>query len=408
MNSRYCIFCQSILNATTKPEHIIPNSIGGRVTSRTIVCSDCNHEMGKQIDEPFADDFKVIRNQLNIKTGSGQPPPTLRKVATNQGMVDILPGGVPQTSSPLIEPAQNGKGFAIKSHPDRWFELLLHQLYRHGYRPGDDIQRWNLAANSERFFVDGDDGFVISFGSLEHLRAIAKMAFESFAIRWCVEAHDPRLDQVRTFVRHGGQSSCVMWDYENRPSLPFQSVELGPAYHSVFVWSMGPGEPLAAAVTLFGGYCWTVELAKEWWENPFAYAHAVNPLTESIVGNHRVVETIPGPRLDPNWANKRQPAVEAVRNHSANLFTLWYEMQKDKHLRSMIHRVVNQVMEREGWTDGEPWRDEMGFMLADPFATEYVRFKTRSPHMEPLNTDHLCQRIEAEYPVFFANKNLKS
>lgn len=60
------------------------------------MCSDCNHEMGKQIDEPFADDFKVIRNQLNIKTGSGQPPPTLRKVATNQGMVDILPGGVPR------------------------------------------------------------------------------------------------------------------------------------------------------------------------------------------------------------------------------------------------------------------------------------------------------------------------
>lgn len=38
-----CIYCRHELVGTVRPAHIVPEGMGGRLTSRTTVCNDCNN-----------------------------------------------------------------------------------------------------------------------------------------------------------------------------------------------------------------------------------------------------------------------------------------------------------------------------------------------------------------------------
>src|SRR3954454_10963210 len=47
----HCIFCDNELTPNTKAEHILLNALGGRKTTRRVICSDCNERFGQTIDK---------------------------------------------------------------------------------------------------------------------------------------------------------------------------------------------------------------------------------------------------------------------------------------------------------------------------------------------------------------------
>src|ERR1700722_2354620 len=46
-----CIFCRQPLD--NSKEHIVPNSMNGRLTSKDIICSKCNNFFGRKLDPVF-------------------------------------------------------------------------------------------------------------------------------------------------------------------------------------------------------------------------------------------------------------------------------------------------------------------------------------------------------------------
>ena len=50
-----CIFCRSLLSPETKPEHVLLDALGGRLTTRGVVCSTCNNTFGSTIDKALTD-----------------------------------------------------------------------------------------------------------------------------------------------------------------------------------------------------------------------------------------------------------------------------------------------------------------------------------------------------------------
>lgn len=54
-----CWYCGlPTLRTDDPPEHIIPDSMGGRLKTDK-VCRDCNHRAGREIDGPFMRDWLV-------------------------------------------------------------------------------------------------------------------------------------------------------------------------------------------------------------------------------------------------------------------------------------------------------------------------------------------------------------
>lgn len=68
-----CYICKCELTKENfSKEHIIPNAIGGRLTSSNILCKICNNNFGKDIDNILTKQFKVLSNLLDIKRERGK------------------------------------------------------------------------------------------------------------------------------------------------------------------------------------------------------------------------------------------------------------------------------------------------------------------------------------------------
>jgi hypothetical protein len=88
-----CIFCDSELGPFTKPEHILLNALGGRKTSRGLVCDHHNGDFGSSIDKALTDQLSIVRNMLRLESGSGKPPPMLRRVPAGQEVFNVRQDG---------------------------------------------------------------------------------------------------------------------------------------------------------------------------------------------------------------------------------------------------------------------------------------------------------------------------
>jgi hypothetical protein len=88
-----CLFCENDLDFSTKPEHVLLNALGGRMTTTRAICSDCNNLFGRGIDKALTAQVDVIRNLLQMQSGTRKPPPTLKGVASENEKLRIAGDG---------------------------------------------------------------------------------------------------------------------------------------------------------------------------------------------------------------------------------------------------------------------------------------------------------------------------
>ncbi len=90
-----CYCCNKILNKRNQSfEHIIPNSIGGRLKSARLICRDCNNAYGMTIDAALAKDFENLVTFFNIerdRTKEKLPDIDLGSIEKNFHEDDLLP-----------------------------------------------------------------------------------------------------------------------------------------------------------------------------------------------------------------------------------------------------------------------------------------------------------------------------
>jgi hypothetical protein len=84
-----CIFCENELTQDTTPEHVLLNAIGGRMTTRKAICSEHNNTFGGTIDKVLAAQVEVIRNHLQLQSGTEKPPPPLKNLVSGSEKISI-------------------------------------------------------------------------------------------------------------------------------------------------------------------------------------------------------------------------------------------------------------------------------------------------------------------------------
>ena len=105
-----CIFCDNSLGPDTKPEHILLNGLGGRKTTRRAICSDCNNRFGATIDAALADQVEVIRNLLQLQSGTGKQPPMLRNIRAGAKRINFRNDGKPELVTSPFKVTEHSDG----------------------------------------------------------------------------------------------------------------------------------------------------------------------------------------------------------------------------------------------------------------------------------------------------------
>lgn len=110
-----CYMCQQNLNSSNSSlEHIIPNSLGGRLKSDELLCKDCNSTIGSQEDAILAKQLNFIANMLDIERDRGKPRSFEASHKETNEKFRFLTGGKPQRIKPEIKTIKNDNKTEIK------------------------------------------------------------------------------------------------------------------------------------------------------------------------------------------------------------------------------------------------------------------------------------------------------
>lgn len=203
-----CIFCPSLIDADTHREHVLPDGLGGKMTTTRVVCSRCNNLFGRSIDKELVGQFEFVRNFLQLRSGSGSPPPAIRKVQTSIGVATLEQDGRLKFRAPpfkVVDLDDKSKQIQISAASLDQIERNIPHMAA-ALRISEERLRAEII-NADVKSVIGSPGPVhveMSFGGLDAMRAAAK----SCLVLWTTlvgsdEVRSHLYDNVREYIKNG-------------------------------------------------------------------------------------------------------------------------------------------------------------------------------------------------------------
>jgi hypothetical protein len=126
-----CVFCFSPLQKNERPEHVLLNTLGGRATTRKVVCTRCNEAFGSGIDAALATEYLPFRFSLRLRDGKGRLPNPQwfdtvdgRRIRVEAGMG----GSHAHRKLEVIPSAEGGFQLSIEAHNRAQFVESLENL----------------------------------------------------------------------------------------------------------------------------------------------------------------------------------------------------------------------------------------------------------------------------------------
>lgn len=261
-----CIFCPNLLGPETKPEHVLLNALGGRKTSKTAICSDCNNRFGGSFDKTLAEQGQVFRNLLQLESGTGRPPPMLRTSSVDNVRFRVSSDGTPTIDEPpfsIKQAADGSTGALVRARSVE--ELRKHIPNIAGALKLSEDEVRDLIRNSgARHIIQRPRlQFNLSFGGLEALRSVTKACLVLLSTKVGSNAlRAAPFADARDFVVNGGNAflhSHIDLDARELPQ-PESLAAFGPTPNLVYVRSDDAGS-VVGYFCLYNAIGWRVSLA---------------------------------------------------------------------------------------------------------------------------------------------------
>ncbi len=347
-----CIFCGTPLDANTKPEHMLINALGGRNTTRTIDCSACNERFGGTIDKALADSVAGLRNMLVLESGSGKPPPSLRRVKAGNDVINFNNDGT-------LEVVQ--KPFTVTPNPDGTANVeiranTIEGIARHipniaGVLKCTEEQVMQLLANAEGKWVSRRPGtvhFHLGFGGPEVSQALVKGCL----VLWATavgneEVAAEAFAEARRFVLDGGDGFARMrvhLDSRYPFSLDEWKKRFGPFFNLIYIRSDAAGR-VVGHFTLYNVVGWHMVLAESGGTPNLKIALAANPMGPAAVTPLKLAEEIDIPF---EWLDT--PDHEFKRPQER--LSAFVERAQNDALNRQTEAIIRGVFEKHGIVEG--------------------------------------------------------
>jgi hypothetical protein len=375
-----CIFCKSTLAHNAKPEHILLDALGGRKTSRRIVCTACNEKFGSGIDKELAESVGFIRNNMGFQSGSGNPAPSYSYNSKN-GMVKAKSDG---RLSPSIKPFAMDKDGKVKSvtfdprYPRAKENAISNAAAAQGIDP-DELRR-KLDSGSvtytDSFAFGPKDNIESSIGGRQAQRSIAEACMELLAVKVGAESLlDSAFDGVRAFVLNDAEHGSWAVELDSRPlSTEVKLIErYGPFFNHIQVSVSADGN-VVGHFTLYNFVGWKVELARNSPLGECRIQLISNPLDPTIWS----YDDPALPPLEVSWL--KEPSFdETVFNERQSKLFLF---SKNASIEREIRRIVDEEAHHHGISDETVIEDQ------GTLNSFVVRISDRSAHLITKSSYH--------------------
>lgn len=401
MNAKQkCIFCNAELNDSTKPEHILLSALRGRKKTRDAICSDCNNLFGGEIDNAFASQVEVLRNLLQLESGTGKPPPAIRNVQAGTEKLNFRQDGKPELVAPPFTVTTRADGEeevqVIARSEEHLKEILPHLAGRLGISEPELIE---MLKNGQGAYVEKRPErthFRISLGGEDSLRSMAKSCLVLLSIIVGNDAvRAAPFDAAREFVVKGGVAfaknrACI--DCRELPGADVLEKRFGPFFNLIYIKSDAAGRVIGH-FTLYNTMAWQLVLAEAGGPANATVALASNPLAPaSWTDNAADIPDIPFTWLD---AAQRDFRPEGARERLNRMLA----HHRDAGLESEVGRIAKDVFERHGVTEGKVVTDEASKRaIINELAARMAAYGVGLPRERPFSPSDLDRLVEKKEP----------
>ncbi|TYL92607.1 HNH endonuclease [Bradyrhizobium rifense] len=393
-----CIFCDNELTEGTKPEHILLNALGGRKTTRRVDCSMCNGKFGSTIDNEVGKQVAVLRNMLQLDSGTGGEPTMLRKIQSGGDVINLMNDGTPELVA---------KPFSIRKLENGGFELLITTKSVEEIEPYVPHIAAQLRCTEEQVFqiLKSTTGsyverrpetvhHALGFGGPIAVRSAAKSALVLWAtLTGSDEVKLPQYDDVRRFITDGDEAFNLTRAHLDSRYLP-EATELvrrfGKFFNLIYVRSNESGR-VVAHFTLYNVISWHIVLAETGGTPNARIALVSNPLepaewSDTIADEVEIdFAWLDSPDYTDELKRARERLEGALRHH--------VETQRERELSRIIDAVFTKrgiVGEHELFKDPRLWQEIIA-EIGHRFALHALGL----PYVETVSGEEIAARLRA-------------
>lgn len=213
MTEIICYSCnQPITKENESDEHVINNSLGGRLKSPRLLCVSCNSSYGETIDAELEQQIGMFTDHLGIKKQRNGSSPRLKMVAEDGEVKYVssklkpltrLKFGMPNKDVVLF--VDEGKYEKIKNGMQKDLDKKFKTVYAE-YTELPTKKQWFVSNKLSK-----EPGH-IEFGGREFFRSLAKIALNYYFFK----NYDPQYSQsVVDFVKGNKEENIVHFFYPN-------------------------------------------------------------------------------------------------------------------------------------------------------------------------------------------------
>lgn len=343
-----CYICNTeITKANNTLEHIIPNSIGGELKSKDLICRECNSKTGEMIDKNIANAYHLIMIMLDLKKDRGEVAPL--KIKKDGILYNLHSDGTIENTD-------------FKKISDNKFIMPLYQ--KEDFLKKIKKKKGNLKYRQEKKYTLSPS-FQIDFGTIDDkLRvSILKIAL-NFAIYNKIDKKN--LKESIAFLKNNTPNNVV-------PYVDKIEDEINSIYHKIRLFK--DGNNLIVTVTLFNIFKFVVFLNKNFDDNleEMEYILYLKNETKTMYETKKF-------ELNENeqWEIFNNNKESYIKNINA-LLKFMTDVDKKKFLSKITNKIISNLEQFKNY----------------PFYTyeKYYYFSTKEPITKLLGSTFKNERI---------------
>jgi hypothetical protein len=390
-----CLFCPTELDATTKPEHILLNALGGRKTTTKAICSACNNKFGGTIDNVLTSQVTALRNLLQLESGTGKAAPTLKNVQAGEHKVNIKgEGGLELVAEPFtIERLGDGRwNVQIRARSEEHLAEIGPHLAAALQIPEDQLRAQLVGAQGS--IINERAGAVhhgLLFGGPDAIRSAVKASL----VLWSTlvgndEVRSAPYDAARQFVVNGDEQFLSLRTHID--SRPFGDIErmkaaFGLMFNLIYVRSDERGR-VVGHFTLYNAVAWQFTLAESGGTPNARIALISNPLDPSQ-WTDRAAEDFDVPF---EWLNSPDYSDEFVRSKARVDAIIKHYF--DVNIPKERARIIDECFAKLNIAPGETVPPDKVRELSNLIAHRVMHHALGLPEEEKLSPERIAEMLK--------------
>lgn len=390
---RKCIFCESELGPTTKPEHVLLDALGGRKTTKQAICSTCNNTFGSTIDRAVTDQVAGIRNLMRLESGSGDIAPMMRNIASGEHKINSYGDGrIDRVDKPfIINKLPDGtSNVRIQAKSPEHLQKIIPNLAAALKIPEENL-RQQMIKKGQGAIVEQRAEAVhlkLEFGGKNVVRSIVKMLLVLWAtVVGSDELRTPHYDLSREFVTRGSDiffKSKTQFDSRRLEQADQLVDQFGPMFNVVYVESDSSGRVIGH-FTLYNLVGWSTVLADRGGTPNTKIVLVSNPLIPSRWSD----EYADNLRISAEWFAKPEYNMDDMQFRVTNVL----EYYSNEYTRLEHVRLIADCFDRVGIPYGAAVPREKAFVLSQLIAQRIASHAFSLPFQENLTPEKIADLI---------------